>query len=130
MNNTSRISSGSEGFWIEHKPILRSPYFIIATFVGLASLAVDAWTIFQYHVLLAQRSLLLYPILIFFQIINVWIRAIRYQTRIMAIPENEPFAVKNVQALAVGGLVEIIVWAVLLIFILLFYVLLLCQVAF
>jgi hypothetical protein len=109
------------------KPIVSSPYFLISTTIGLACLAVIAYTFVEYQKLLAPRSLLYFLIAAFFQIPYVWIRALKLQSQFAEAFKAEAAAKEKVQALAVRSVFEILLLSLSVAFLVLFYALLLCR---
>lgn len=125
METTNQASSIS-GLLAVRTSIFRSPYFIFATVVGIAGLGLDGYAVLLRKGPLGQKALLLCAILVFFQIINLWIRFVRYHAGINEIRVSSAFkekeALLTLKAVAVGGLTEMLFWSFLLVFLLLFYV--------
>jgi hypothetical protein len=123
---SNNSASTINGLLLVRTSIFRSPYFICATLVGIAGLVLDGYAVLLRKGALGQPALLLCAILVFFQIINLWVRLIRYQAGISEIgvdtSSNEQETLQTIKAMAVGGLAEILLWSFLLVFLLLFYV--------
>jgi hypothetical protein len=126
VNSESVLSSNNDGLLLTLRPLLKSPYFILASLLGIASLTLDIYIVYEHWDSLIQSKRLLFPVLIFFQIMNIEIRVVQHYMRLRQMCENEKFheysSMQKIIALAYGGLTDTLLWSFLLIFLLLFFV--------
>ena len=127
MSANSRVPRRPLGSQVTSLRFYRSPYVVIYTILSIASLTLILWTIWEYHTTITKRSLIAYPLLTALQIINIWIRATQYRSRIFNTPKNGPAAIETVQVVAATSIAELAVWSYLLIFLLVLYTILLYQ---
>ena len=126
MKQVTQQQSTFDGFLLVTGSPRRSLFFILATILAGACLAIDLYFVMGHWVSRQHDGMFYCPILGIFLIVNLWIRAIRYQVRIGQSATGDAYPIeppaKTLLALANGGLVEILFWSFLLIFILLFYI--------
>jgi len=129
VNRKSALRSDDDELFLTPRPLLKSPYFILASLLGIASLALNVYIVCEHWDSLIQSKRLLFPVLIFFQIINIEIRVVQHHARIRQMCEKEMFhkhpGMQKMIALAYGGLIDTQLWSFLLIFLLLFFIVIL-----
>lgn len=123
MNQTNRSAANFAGLMLVPGYLNRSPYFFLATLLGLACLSFDVYLLIVFWSPLNQKHLLYCPLLAFFQVALVWFRLGSYAARIRDTAKddssNDDSSSENLNALAVGGLTEISIWTFLLVLMLL-----------